>query len=62
MVFVASWRFLLSGAYRTQKLNEWRTTRESWSGVAAIAGEILAATLIGMVLPLWLIALVVASW
>jgi hypothetical protein len=62
MVFVASWRFLLSSSYRRKKLNEWRATGGSLSGKAVIVGEILAATMIGMVLPLWLIAAVVVSW
>jgi hypothetical protein len=62
MVFVASWRFLLSSSYRRKKLNEWRATGESLSGKAVIVGEILAAMMIGMVIPLWLIAAVVLSW
>jgi hypothetical protein len=62
MVFVAAWRFLLSSSYRKKKLREWRATSGSASGRAVIAGEILAATIIGMVLPLWLIAAVAGNW
>lgn len=59
---IAAWRFLLSSSHRKKKLSEWRPTRGSASGRAIIAGEILAATIIGMVLPLWLIAAAVGSW
>jgi hypothetical protein len=61
LVLVAAWRFWLSRSYRRKKLNEWRATRESLSGKLVIAGEILAAIMIGMVLPLWLIAAVIVG-
>ena len=60
-IFVASWRFLLSRSYRERKLTEWRDALPTLSGKAVIAGEIIAATVIGMLLPLWLI-LVVVNW
>jgi hypothetical protein len=59
LVFIAAWRFLLSRSYRRRKLAEWGTARGSLGGMAVVVGEILAATMIGMVLPLWLIAAVV---
>jgi len=59
-VFVGAWRFLLSPSYRERKLAEWREALPTLSGKAVIASEIIAATAIGVLLPLWLISLVVA--
>ena len=59
MVFVASWRFLLSRSYRARKLTEWRDALPTLSGKALIVGEIVTATVIGVLLPLWLILIVV---
>jgi hypothetical protein len=61
-VLVASWRFLLSRSYRERKLGEWRDALPTPSGKAVIAGEILAAIVIGMLLPLWLILVAVVNW
>ncbi|MGH7494744.1 MAG: hypothetical protein ACREOO_20420 [bacterium] len=62
MVFVASWKFLLRPSYRRRKLQEWQAARATLSGKLVIAGEILLATVVGMVVPLWLIATVFANW
>jgi hypothetical protein len=51
------WRFLLSPACRQRKLGEWRALRATVSGQAVLALEILAATVIGVGLPLWLLVI-----
>lgn len=61
MVFAGSWRFLLSTSYRRKKLAEWRAARGTLGGKLMIAVEIVAATVIGMLLPLWLLAATLAS-
>jgi hypothetical protein len=61
LVFFGAWRFLLSARYRATKLADWRAARQTLGGKAAIAGEIVAATAVGILLPLWLTALIVLN-
>jgi hypothetical protein len=61
LVLVGAWRFLLSTTYRRRKIAEWRATQSTLGGKATIASEILAAIMIGILLPVWLIALIVLN-
>jgi hypothetical protein len=61
LVVVGAWRFLFSTTYRQRKLAEWRATQSTLGGKAAIAVEILAAIMIGILLPVWLIALIMLN-
>lgn len=56
-VIAGGWRFLLSARYRRRKLDEWRKVRNTAGGKATIALEIAAAIALGVILPVWLTAL-----
>ena len=60
-VVVGAWRFLLSRSYRERKRGEWRQARPTSSGIAVMAGEILAAIVIGVVAPLWLMVVLISG-
>ena len=61
MAFVGAWRFALSRSYRDMKLADWGAAHATWHGRIVIAAEIVVATAMGVLLPLWLIALVIMS-
>lgn len=58
VIFVGFWRFLISSAYRAAKLEEWRNARRTSTGLAWAALEIVAAIAFGVILPVWLIAVI----
>jgi hypothetical protein len=57
IVFAGFWRFVFSRVYRARKLEEWRAACHTVGGKASIAIEILAAVVLGVLLPIWLVVL-----
>lgn len=55
------WRFLLSRAYRTRKLGEWREACRSVGGTLLAAAEILGMLVFGVGVPLLVVAFVVVN-